>query len=447
MVDFVGAVTKTKQVIGKWKHFKDANAVTIIRDVYGKIAVLFDLKNTISDDDKKDIQEHIAKELGGYFQGRIYYKSDCQNDILRVMVDEIEQLRIPEYGEEKWYVLERAVGKKAWIDCNLEENAIWPYEQAVKGEKPKVVTFYSFKGGMGRTTALAATALGLIKQGKNVLMIDTDVEAPGLASLFVDENNVRKGVVDYLLEYNLSYESISVEDYLLQITDPILTDELLGKLFLISSGVIDRNYLQKLARIDFQDTIPRSLKMRICQLIADAVARISQFCKVDYILLDARAGFHDMGGIVTTQIPHGVVVFGKDTKQSWQGVRLVVEAISSVQKDRPLLAVVDSSCGQNGIISVEEKRDFTRSSYMICSETYYRDDVYQPGIEAEGEAHSPIFIPYQPALSTGVQLYSEGALQQNEKLEQIKALLMGKEYQHITNRILQWFSEGVQIDG
>lgn len=54
---------------------------------------------------------------------------------------------------------DRAIAKKAWIDCNLEEHAIWPYDQAISGQSPKVITFYSFKGGMGRTTAMAATML------------------------------------------------------------------------------------------------------------------------------------------------------------------------------------------------------------------------------------------------------------------------------------------------
>lgn len=444
MMKFDRAIEKTKEVVRGWEYFGSLNEATIIRDVYGKIALLFDLDISIPVEDKEIIQNNMKNLLGNYFQGKIYYKSDCTNDILKAMIQEIERLRSPEDEEEKWYVLERAVAKKAWIDCHLQEHAIWSYDQAVAGQKPKVVTFYSFKGGMGRTTAMAATALCLAKKGKNVLMIDTDVEAPGLASLFVDENNVRCGVVDYLLEYNLNHESIDMEDYLIQITDPVLTSEIEGKMFLIPSGVIDSDYLQKLARIDFQDTVPGSLKNRICQLMNDAVARISQFCKIDYILLDARAGFHDMGGIVTTQIPHGVVVFGKDSKQSWQGMRLVINAINSVQSERPLLAIVDSACGQRGMVSTEEKQEFTRGTYMICSEAYYREDEPQPGIEALDEAHSPIFVPYQAALSAGFQLFSEGSLQQNDNLEQLKDLLMGKEYQHICNRILQWFSEGVQ---
>lgn len=444
MMRFDLTIRKTKEAVRRWTCFSHVNETTIIRDVYGKIALLFDLDASVSTGDKDSIRQSMEAELGNYFQGKIYYKPDDANDIVTAMIQEIERLRIPDDEDGKWYVLERAIAKKAWIDCSFEEQAIWPYEQAVEGAKPKVVTFYSFKGGMGRTTALAATALCLAKQGKHVLMIDTDVEAPGLASLFVEEGSVRCGVVDYLLECNLNHESIDMEDYLIQIADPVLTSELTGSLFVVPSGVIDADYLQKLARIDFQDTVPGSLKDRICRLIEDAVERIGRAYKIDYVLLDARAGFHDMGGIVTTQIPHGAVVFGKDSRQSWQGLGLVIRAISAMQQDRPLLAIVDGVCGQNGIVSAAEKKSFTDEAYTICSDVYYGADEPQPGIEAQDEAHSPIFVSYQPALSAGFELFTEGSVERDEHVEQLKSLLMGKEYQQICNRILQWFHEGVR---
>ncbi len=48
----------------------------------------------------------------------------------------------------------------------------------------QVVTFYSFKGGVGRTMALANVAWILASRGKRVLAVDWDVEAPGLHSYF-----------------------------------------------------------------------------------------------------------------------------------------------------------------------------------------------------------------------------------------------------------------------
>ena len=43
-----------------------------------------------------------------------------------------------------------------------------------------VTTFYSFKGGVGRTMALVNSGVELAKRGRKVLLVDFDLEAPGL---------------------------------------------------------------------------------------------------------------------------------------------------------------------------------------------------------------------------------------------------------------------------
>ena len=45
---------------------------------------------------------------------------------------------------------------------------------------PRVVAFYSYKGGVGRSLALANTGVKLAMQGHRVLLVDLDLEAPGL---------------------------------------------------------------------------------------------------------------------------------------------------------------------------------------------------------------------------------------------------------------------------
>jgi len=66
-----------------------------------------------------------------------------------------------------------------------------------------IVTFYSYKGGVGRTMALANIAVLLARQhGRKVLAVDWDLEAPGLHRfLGVPEGKIRDGVIDYLLAY------------------------------------------------------------------------------------------------------------------------------------------------------------------------------------------------------------------------------------------------------
>lgn len=403
----------------------------------------------IRDAAKNSLDEAVRNTLGQHYRGKIYYKSDRISDLVKKMITGIEEMRWQYRMEEEeetggcsWYILERAVGKKAWIQGGFNEKAIWGYDKAVAGQKPKVVTFYSFKGGMGRTTALAATALYLAQMGKNILMIDTDLEAPGLSSLFKDESNTAfGGTVDYLLESNLNSNALDMADYIQQINDPVFMADIPGNLFMISAGVMQEDYLQKLARIDFQDSMHGKLKEQICNLVEEAVLRIEEDYKVDYVFLDARAGFHDMGGIVTTQIPHGVVVFGKDSRQSWQGIEMVIKAISEVQQDCPLLAIVDSACGQNGIVTPEEREIFNNQSYAIFSDSYYLQQETPPGKDAVNEAHSPIYIPYHPALSAGIQLYTTGNEREGAILAQVKAILSGNGYQELGKRICGWFGD------
>ena len=69
----------------------------------------------------------------------------------------------------------------------------------------KVVTFYSYKGGVGRSMALANIAVILAKWGKKVLMVDWDLEAPGLVQYFlpfIDRGylNEARGVIDFVID-------------------------------------------------------------------------------------------------------------------------------------------------------------------------------------------------------------------------------------------------------
>src|SRR6476659_4458719 len=48
----------------------------------------------------------------------------------------------------------------------------------------KIITFYSYKGGTGRSMALANIAWILASNGKRVLCVDWDLEAPGLHRYF-----------------------------------------------------------------------------------------------------------------------------------------------------------------------------------------------------------------------------------------------------------------------
>src|SRR3954447_26186694 len=68
-----------------------------------------------------------------------------------------------------------------------------------------IYTFYSYKGGVGRSMALANVAALLAKVGRRVLIIDWDLEAPGLEKYFQDTLSIPRakssGVLDLVTNY------------------------------------------------------------------------------------------------------------------------------------------------------------------------------------------------------------------------------------------------------
>ena len=79
-----------------------------------------------------------------------------------------------------------------------------------------IYTFYSYKGGVGRSMAMANVAKWIHLQGKRVIMIDWDLEAPGLEGYFFPEEQLeqiksRQGIMDILTEYKLRYNKFNRE--------------------------------------------------------------------------------------------------------------------------------------------------------------------------------------------------------------------------------------------
>lgn len=444
MIEFNNIPDIAVHCVLQWEKKNILSEVTLIRDIYGKLSFLMDNIEPVSEPDKHGFISILNQNLGIYFSGKIYWKKLSHNKKNVQMREEIivnliehERTEYTNIDGIAVYISERAIAKKAWIRKQESQASVWPYEDAVLENGTRVVTFYSFKGGMGRTTALAAVALLLVKQGKNVMMVDTDIEAPGLATLFFNEEMITRGVLDYLIEHGVNSE-IHIADYVLDVTEPSLLDETSGQLYVMPAGKVDRNYLQKLARIDYQDNRSGYLKESLEKLLMD----IKDNYTVDYILLDARAGFHDMGGIAVIQIPHGVVLFGNDSRQSWDGITQVLRTIAEGHTaDFPVM-LVDTMCPNPTAENYTSARDrFINKSYTVCIENYYDADIEMPGIEAEGEIHFPEFISFDSALLQGIELFSDGSQEKNQRVSAYKNILTGESYKKIMDRINSWFGE------
>src|SRR5262245_26515345 len=80
-----------------------------------------------------------------------------------------------------------------------------------------IVTFYSYKGGVGRSMAMANVAAWLCQKGLRVLVVDWDLEAPGLEQFFLDDDAVeavrsKPALIDMLALYKRIYPSLKIPD-------------------------------------------------------------------------------------------------------------------------------------------------------------------------------------------------------------------------------------------
>ena len=193
-------------------------------------------------------------------------------------------------------------------------------------KRPQIVTFYSFKGGVGRSTALGMVAILLASRNRRVIIIDFDLEAPGISIFlkpnFIDENGAQNyGVLDYLHQRHLTpKENIpTIEDCVHQVDLPGR-----GELFLIPTGEYNENYVHRLAELDRRtwQSFYKGETNPVEQLINDIKERVDP----DVILIDSRPGFNDTGAIALLDLADTGIICFSPTDQSFDGLRWVIQA-------------------------------------------------------------------------------------------------------------------------
>lgn len=209
------------------------------------------------------------------------------------------------------------------------------------------ITFYSFKGGVGRTLSLVNIGVELARTGRKVLLVDSDLEAPGIdtfAELRAPKHQL--GLVDYITDYRANYTGADIvpdaSRYLYE--PPISRSEkrkrLKGKLWVMPAGRQDGHYAARLAGIDWQELYS---KQQGFLLFEDLKAQWKEALDPDYVLIDSRTGHTEVGGICTRQLADAVVLLFFPNRQNLEGLKQATAAIrqeNASRKDKEQIDVV-----------------------------------------------------------------------------------------------------------
>lgn len=193
-----------------------------------------------------------------------------------------------------------------------------------------VITFYSYKGGVGRTLALANAATLLSIWGHRVLCIDWDLEAPGLHRYFERwlSASPSEGLVELIAEQGAGKET----DWRRRVQTVSFLEETAkgASLDFLAAGRLDTQYVERLQELDWEALYRDA---RFGEWLEGL--RTTWKEEYDFILIDSRTGFTDLGGICTIQLPDILVLLFTASQQSLEGILDVAQRASERQGQLP----------------------------------------------------------------------------------------------------------------
>jgi len=167
-----------------------------------------------------------------------------------------------------------------------------------------VVTFYSYKGGVGRSFTLANVAVLLARWGHRVLTVDWDLEAPGLHHYFapVLPKTPAGGVLDLAQDFLAGAEEPVPHAIRLDLPD--------GVAALLAAGRQDETYTGRVQALDWAELYRRGF----AEFLERCRAAWTE--EYDFVLIDSRTGISDTAGICTAHLPDQLVLVFNANEQS-----------------------------------------------------------------------------------------------------------------------------------
>ena len=245
----------------------------------------------------------------------------------------------------------------------------------------KIITFYSYKGGTGRSMALANAAWILASQGKRVLAVDWDLEAPGLHRYFypflADKDLTSSdGVIDFVTDFakhamtppkdnqkppdDWYVEYANILQYATSLEWEFPTDNRQsGRLDFIPAGRQGPSYATRVNQFNWQSFYDGLGGGAFLE-----AAKKRMRAEYDYILIDSRTGVSDTSGVCTVQMPDILVICFTLNYQSIEGAAAVASSVWEQRKDSQIVILpVPMRAENNEKEKLEARREYAKKTF------------------------------------------------------------------------------------
>lgn len=200
----------------------------------------------------------------------------------------------------------------------------------------QTITFYSYKGGVGRSLALVNVAKLLASLGKKVYVLDLDLEAPGLHYKLADEaarDDLEKGFVDYAYNYFRGDGYGKIEDFTIKCKPNEYPNG--GWVWLMPAGNSTlKTYWEHLLQIRWTEKVYDHEGEALLFLL-ELKSCIEEQCQPDVLLLDARTGVTEIGSAALTLLPDILVFLFVNNLESKEGTREIMRSIPRTFRKLP----------------------------------------------------------------------------------------------------------------
>ncbi len=333
----------------------------LVTDLFGKMRLVLFPCGPV-----EALDAQLRQNCGPWWSGEVLQAELLDEVTRKIFVDARQGARVDE-EQSRLQLIERHRSRTAWFSGLVSP----PWTAPDNG--PPIVVFYSFKGGLGRSTLLASFAIQRAQAGQRVCVIDMDLDSPGAGRLLAADRDgltASWGVVDFLLEHRMP--NLRFDDYWHR-CDRVSSG---GEIRVMPSGKLDAQFPDKLGRVDLEEA-PSAHASGLWQLLERTRAELNP----DWILLDARTGISEPAGQLLSGIAHLHVLLGTVQAQSWQGLGLVLDRLGGdrVRAGEPqadlVLVQAMVPAGEPGKWATE---NFAGTAETAFEDRYYADTEDDP---------------------------------------------------------------------
>ena len=393
-VAFDDIAARVKHLLETLEPFPDKiDRLYLVRDLFGKVRI--SLSDAVEEDKScRELLQRLASSLHEVLGAHGYPAEDAvlfvDADLLTDLNDVAQEIHPGVY----------------WIDRLVTGRDWWTVGSAGLGRKAVRYTLFSVKGGVGRSTTAAVLAWHLARNGKRVLVVDLDLESPGLSSAMLElDRQPEFGVTDWFVEDLVGQGDRVIEQMM---AAPQWAQDFDGDVRVAPAhGRKPGEYLAKLGRVYMDTAAPWTVRL------THLLKRLEADFEPQVVLLESRSGLHDIAAATVTDLDAQVLLFATDSASNWTDYEILFQHWQRrdlARQMRGRLSIVSALTPE--LDTERYLQGFRERAWDLFRDCLYDDvassgdssDTFSFDLNDEDAPHDPLAIHWTRGLAAGASL-------------------------------------------